>query len=96
VTRSGYAPAATITDQPRVAVLRGHPDRRVHGRPRTTLTSLGWQTAPAADTDLTRKLKRSRGWLYAKMRKLEPDVDRGRITIPVRDDTNRLFGLRRY
>jgi hypothetical protein len=30
------------------------------------------------------------------MRKLEPDVDRGRITIPVRDDTNRLFGLRRY
>jgi len=53
----------------------------------------GWQTALAADTDLTRKLTRSRGWLYATMRELEPGVDRGRITIPVPDDTHRLVGL---
>jgi hypothetical protein len=54
-----------------------------------------WQTTPAAETDLTRKLMRSRGWLKATMRELELGVDRGRITIPVRADTRRLVGLRR-
>ena len=55
-----------------------------------------WQRALAADTDLIRKLTRDRGWLYATMLELELGVDRGRITIPVRDDTRRLIGLLRY
>jgi hypothetical protein len=55
-----------------------------------------WQAALAADTDLIGKLARDRGWLYATMMELEIGVDRGRITIPVRDDERRLIGLLRY
>jgi hypothetical protein len=55
-----------------------------------------WQAALAGDTDLIRKLARDRGWLYATMLELELGVDRGRITIPVRDDTRLLIGLLRY
>jgi len=55
-----------------------------------------WQAALAADTDLIAKLARERGWLYATMLELELGVDRGRITIPVRDDERRLIGLLRY
>jgi hypothetical protein len=55
-----------------------------------------WQAALAADTDLIAKLARERGWLYATMLALELGLDRGRITIPVRDDTRRLTGLLRY
>jgi hypothetical protein len=55
-----------------------------------------WQTALAADIDLIAKLTRERGWLYATMLELELGVDRGRITIPVRDDARRLIGLLRY
>jgi hypothetical protein len=55
-----------------------------------------WQAALAADTDLIAKLARDRGWLYATMLELELGVDRGRITIPVRDDERRLIGMLRY
>jgi len=55
-----------------------------------------WQAALAADTDLIARLARDRGWLYATMLELELGVDRGRITIPVRDDERRLIGLLRY
>jgi hypothetical protein len=55
-----------------------------------------WQATLAADTDLIAKLARERGWLYATMLELELGVDRGRITIPVRDDQRRLIGLLRY
>jgi hypothetical protein len=55
-----------------------------------------WQAALTADTDLIAKLARDRGWLYATMLDLELGVDRGRITIPVRDDERRLIGLLRY
>ena len=55
-----------------------------------------WQAALAADTDLIAKLARDRGWLYATMLELELGVERGRITIPVRDDEGRLIGLLRY
>ena len=55
-----------------------------------------WQATLAADTDLIAKLARDRGWLYATMLELELGVDRGRITIPVRDDKRRLIGLLRY
>jgi hypothetical protein len=55
-----------------------------------------WQATLAADTDLIAKLARERGWLYATMLELELGVDRGRITIPVRDDERRLIGLLRY
>jgi hypothetical protein len=55
-----------------------------------------WQQALATDTDLIARLARDRGWLYATMLELELGVDRGRITIPVRDDERRLIGLLRY
>ena len=55
-----------------------------------------WRATLAADTDLIAKLARERGWLYATMLELELGVDRGRITIPVRDDERRLIGLLRY
>jgi len=55
-----------------------------------------WQAALAADTDLIAKLSRERGWLYATMLELELGVDRGRVTIPVRDDACRLVALLRY
>jgi hypothetical protein len=55
-----------------------------------------WQATLAADTDLIAKLARERGWLYSTMLGLELGVDRGRITIPVRDDERRIIGLLRY
>ena len=55
-----------------------------------------WQATLAADTDLIAKLTRERGWLYATMLELELGVDRGRVTIPVRDGECRLVGLLRY
>ena len=55
-----------------------------------------WRAALAADTDLIAKLSRGRCWLYATMLQLELGVDRGRITIPVRDDAHRLVALLRY
>ena len=55
-----------------------------------------WQATLAADTDLIAKLARERGWLYATILELELGVDRGRITIPVRDDKRRIVGLLRY
>jgi hypothetical protein len=55
-----------------------------------------WQATLAADTELIAKLARERGWLYATMLELELGADRGRITIPVRDDERQLRGLLRY
>jgi hypothetical protein len=56
----------------------------------------GWRATLAADTDLIAKLSHGRGWLYATMLELELGVDRGRITIAVRDDACRLVALLRY
>ena len=55
-----------------------------------------WRAALAADTELIARLARERGWLYATMLELELGFDRGRITIPVRDDERRLIGMLRY
>jgi hypothetical protein len=55
-----------------------------------------WHAALTADTDLIANLTRERGWLYNTMLELQLGVDRGRITIPVRDDGRRLIGLLRY
>ena len=64
---------------------------------RETEGSIGrFQATLAADTDLIHALTRDRGWLFATMLELQLGVDRGRITIPVRDDTRQLIGLLRY
>jgi hypothetical protein len=55
-----------------------------------------WQDALAADVAAITKLARQHGWVYAPMLKLELGLDRGRITIPVRDAERRLIGLLRY
>ncbi len=75
--------------------------RRQPAPPRTPLRVTGedvarWQAALAADTHLIAQLSRDRGWRYAAMRELQLGVDRGRITMPVRDDQHRLTGLLRY
>ena len=44
-----------------------------------------WRSALSSDTPLVERLVRERGWQLETMRELELGVDRGRITIPVRD-----------
>ena len=83
-------------DQPRVAALRGRPDRRVHGHPRTTLTSLAGRRQLAADTG-----PHSQADAQSRMALRHDARTRARSRlrpchIPVRDDTHRLVGLRRY
>jgi hypothetical protein len=55
-----------------------------------------WRSALSADTTIVERLVRERGWQLETMRELELGVDRGRITIPVRDHERRLVGLLRY
>jgi hypothetical protein len=71
-------------DQARLLVLRGHPDRRIHGRVRTALTSLAGRPHPQPIRNFIRKLTRSRGWLYATMRGLELSVEQAGITSATR------------
>jgi hypothetical protein len=82
---------------PRSGSISARPARRPRTPLRLTRDDIDrWQAALAADTDLIAKLARERGWLYATMLELELGVDRGRITIPVRDDERRLIGMLRY
>jgi hypothetical protein len=55
-----------------------------------------WQTALSRRPRLVSRLAVERGWRYETMRALELGVDRGRITVPVRDATGLLRGLLRY
>ena len=75
---------------------RVRPNLRARRCARSRETSTAGRPRSPADTDLIAKLTRDRGWLYATMLELELGVDRGRITIPVRDDERRLIGLLRY
>ncbi len=55
-----------------------------------------WQTALARRPSLLATLARERGWRYETIRALELGLDRGRITIPIRDARGELQGLLRY
>ena len=55
-----------------------------------------WRSALSSDTTIIERLVRERGWQREAMHELELGVDRGRITIPVRDHERRLVGLLRY
>ena len=55
-----------------------------------------WQTALSRRPSLLAKLARERGWRYETIRALELGLDRGRITIPIRDARGELQGLLRY
>ncbi|MGC9222247.1 MAG: hypothetical protein ACP5H2_13075, partial [Solirubrobacteraceae bacterium] len=66
--------------------------------PQLTVTAADishWETALTAQTMLIGRLTRERGWLYSTMLELNLGYDCGRITIPVRDDRDRLVGLLR-
>ena len=89
-------PIANARPGSRSTSPRTRPDRRARRSARNEEDIDRWQATLAADTDLIAKLTRDRGWLYATMLELELGVDRGRITIPVRDDKRRLIGLLRY
>ena len=55
-----------------------------------------WRTALADQPALIGRLTRERGWLYSTMWELGLGYDCGCITIPLRDERNRLTGLLRY
>ena len=82
--------------RPRSTLRAAGPTRTHAAAPARGTDIERWQASLAADTDLIARLARERGWLYATMLELELGVDRGRITIPVRDDERRLIGLLRY
>ena len=54
-----------------------------------------WRHELDSDPALIERLVRERGWVLNTIRELELGVDRGRITIPVRDHRRRLVGLLR-
>jgi hypothetical protein len=55
-----------------------------------------WETALSRRPRLLGRLAVERGWRYETMRALELGIDRGRITIPVRNTSGQLQGLLRY
>jgi len=55
-----------------------------------------WQTALSHRPTLIARLARDRGWRYQTMRELELGLDRGRITIPIRNGHGELRGVLRY
>lgn len=55
-----------------------------------------WRRALESDSALVARLVSDRGWQVHVMQELELGVNRGRITIPVRDQRQRLVGLLRY
>jgi Toprim-like len=55
-----------------------------------------WRDALTRRPELIARLTRDRGWLYSTMLELGLGFDRGRITIPVRDDQRQLIGMLRY
>jgi DNA primase len=55
-----------------------------------------WRDALARRPELIARLTRDRGWLYSTMLELGLGFDRGRVTIPVRDDQRQLIGMLRY
>lgn len=55
-----------------------------------------WRDALTRRPELIARITRDRGWLYSTMLELGLGFDRGRITIPVRDDQRQLIGMLRY
>jgi hypothetical protein len=55
-----------------------------------------WQSALSRRPFLLATLASERGWRYETLRALELGLDRGRITIPIRDARGELQGLLRY
>ena len=55
-----------------------------------------WQEALSRRSCLLAQLTDERGWWYETMRALELGVDRGRITIPIRNGCGALRGVLRY
>jgi hypothetical protein len=55
-----------------------------------------WEATLSRRPSLIARLARDRGWLYPTMRALELGLDRGRITIPIRNAHGLLRGLLRY
>jgi hypothetical protein len=55
-----------------------------------------WRQRLHPDAPIIDRLGRDRGWRYPTVCDLELGLDRGRITIPVRDEHRTLVGLLRY
>jgi len=85
--------------QPARHIAVGHSEAHRSNRPRFSVTERDirqWQDALTGQTALIIRLTRERGWRYDTMLELELGYDRGRITIPVRDQDRHLVGLMRY
>jgi hypothetical protein len=83
------------------AKVCAHPRLAEDRQPRMALQSdeqdiSRWQTALPRRPSLISKLARERGWGYDTIRALELGLDRGRITIPIRNADGQLRGVLRY
>ncbi len=76
---------------------RAHDDPVARRQLHVTDRNIGrWQAALSRRPCLLSRLAVERGWRYETMRELQLGIDRGRITIPVRNATGLLRGLLRY
>lgn len=83
----------------RSAYVRPRVDRPGRAAARFTASEADlnrWRQALESDAPIIRRLVRERGWSAETMYQLELGIDRGRITIPVRDNRGHLVGLLRY
>ena len=98
--RATNRPRATPHTQPPTSIPRAHA-RAKHpvARPALQVTDhdiARWQTSLSRHPGLLARLAQDRGWRYQTMRALELGIDRGRITIPIRNARHELRGVLRY
>jgi Toprim-like len=85
--------------RPSASLARAHASQDFVARPALQVTDhdiAGWQAALSRRPSLMARLLRERGWCYPTIRALELGLDRGRITIPIRNAHGELRGLLRY
>ena len=88
-------------DGPRTMLAHARAHARARQEPRLALEVTEqdisrWQTALSRRPSLIEMLARERGWRYDTIRALELGLDRGRITIPIRNAHGQLRGVLRY
>ena len=86
-------------DRPAAAGARAHAPETLVARPPLHVTEQDirrWYAALSRRPFLLARLARERGWRYQTMRALGLGLDRGRVTIPIRNVHGQLRGLLRY
>jgi len=86
-------------NHPPASLARTRARNRPVARPALQVTDhdiARWQTSLSRHPGLLARLAQDRGWRYETMRALELGIDRGRITIPIRNARHELRGVLRY